>query len=220
MPILTNKGKILIPQLFGQISRYILVAAAGGRVAVAPGQPYNKRMKQVHRYTISDANGIMDLTVPVEKPLSAKKATWNSVRISRHGEWWNVHRTALESAYGRTPFFEFYIDRLLPFMDSDTPDRFSSIAELAVESEKKVLEILFLPQPAISPENADCFPGKNRELPPYWQLRQDRFGFIPDLSVLDLIFSLGPESALYIDRLKDNPIFAGSLKAGAKPENN
>ncbi|MDE6430391.1 MAG: WbqC family protein, partial [Duncaniella sp.] len=42
-------------------------------------------------------------------------------------------------------------------------------------------------------------------LPSYWQIREDKLGFIPGLSVLDLIFNLGPEAVLYLDRLAGEP---------------
>ena len=43
------------------------------------------------------------------------------------------------------------------------------------------------------------------DLPPYWQVREDKLGFISGLSVLDLIFNLGPEAVVYLDRLSESP---------------
>lgn len=194
---------ILLPELFPSINRYNLIFRKEGKVAVCSDPRFNKRQKQVHRYTIADANGTISLTVPVEKPAHSLDAGWNDVGISRHGQWWNIHRTALESAYSRTPFFEFYIDRLLPFISSDTPDRFRSVAELAIESERTVLKALGLEPLSETEEPVNHIVTPEVAPAPYWQVRQDRFGFIPGMSILDLLFNLGPEAPLYLRRAAD-----------------
>ncbi|MDE7146980.1 MAG: WbqC family protein, partial [Duncaniella sp.] len=65
-----------------------------------------------------------------------------------------------------------------------------------------------LPLPAAADAEADpqtvCESGLSDSeiaLPQYWQVRADKLGFIPGLSVLDLIFNLGPEAVIYLDRL-------------------
>jgi len=194
---------VLAPQLFPDISRYALIANAPGEVAVAVDTLFDKRDKQVHRYSVADVNGEVRLTVPIEKPEHSHGTPWSKIGISRHGQWWNVHRTALESAYGRTPFFEFYIDRLLPFFASDTPDRFGSVAALAVAAEQEVCRILHI-QPVVALSGRQPS-ADSRSCPcvakPYWQVRGDKLGFIPGLSILDLIFNLGPEALLYLKGL-------------------
>lgn len=189
---------ILPPALFADISRYALIANAGEGVAVSLSMPFDRRRKSVHRYTVADVNGPVALTVPVVKPLKTHGTAWNEIRISTHGSWWNNHRTALESAYGRTPYFEFYVDRLLPFFCRETPENFGSAAHLAFAAEKEICRIIGLtpPEESDAPVTADVrYPAITA---PYWQIRADKLGFIPGLSVLDLIFSLGPESILYL----------------------
>ncbi|QCD41734.1 hypothetical protein E7747_05220 [Duncaniella dubosii] len=59
----------------------------------------------------------------------------------------------------------------------------------------------------ISPLTAPIKPGRTdtecetHDLPHYWQVRADKIGFISNLSVLDLIFNLGPEAVIYLDRV-------------------
>lgn len=180
-----------LPRYFGSISYWL--RRAGG-LAVACDDLFDKRRKEIHRYVIADVNGPLTLTVPIVKPHGIPRATWEDVRISTHNRWWDIHRVALESAYGRTPFFEFYIDRFLPFLSSSTPDAFSSILSLnrAIESEIAAILLLDKTPPGIV-ASAPALP-----LPPYWQPRAGTLGFLPDLSILDLIFCLGPEAAPYI----------------------
>ena len=50
------------------------------------------------------------LTVPTVKPHTVPTPHAADVEVSDHGSWWSEHLTAMESTYGRTPYFEFYID--------------------------------------------------------------------------------------------------------------
>lgn len=180
-----------LPRYFGSVD-YWLRRAAG--VPVADNCLFDKRRKEIHRHEIADVNGPLTLTLPIVKPHGIPQATWRDVRISGHGQWWHVHRVSLESAYGRTPFFEFYIDRFLPFISRDTVDRYPSVIDLNMEVGKEIAGLLLLP--VATAKNPDS--GIHAEPRPYWQPRQDRFGFLPGLSILDLIFCLGPEAAVWI----------------------
>jgi hypothetical protein len=187
-------------QLFGPIDYWL---RRGAMEPVADDALFDKRRKEVHRYTIADVNGPLTLTVPIVKPHGLQNATWQDVRLSDHGQWWHVHRISLETAYGRTPFFEFYIDRFLPFLSREAVDRFPSIIAYDRAIDAEISSILF-PKglPAFSNESFERH--ESFETQPYWQPRQERFGFIGGLSILDLIFCLGPEAALYLQRLNAN----------------
>ena len=129
-----------LPRYFGSVE-YWARRAAG--MPVATDALFDKRRKEIHRYDIADVNGPLTLTLPIVKPHGIPRATWRDVRVSDHGQWWHVHRVSLESAYGRTPFFEFYIDRFLPFMSRETADRFPSVIDLneAIDKELSLIHI-------------------------------------------------------------------------------
>jgi hypothetical protein len=182
-------------QCFGSID-YWTRRFAGSRVD--DDALFDKRRKEVHRYTIADVNGPLTLTVPIVKPHGLQNAGWKDVRLSDHGQWWHVHRISLESAYGRTPFFEFYIDRFLPFLSKDAVDRFPSIIAYNQAIDREISSILLFYKEKINV--ADQTTTVNLAERPYWQPRQDKFGFLPNLSILDLIFCLGPEAALFFER--------------------
>lgn len=182
-----------LPRYFGSVDYWVRRAAG---MPVATDALFDKRRKEIHRYDIADVNGPLTLTLPIVKPHGIPRATWRDVRVSDHGQWWHVHRVSLESAYGRTPFFEFYIDRFLPFICRDTVDRFPSVIDLNEAIDREIEALLLLPPKAVG-----C-PSEARDAMettlPYWQPRQARFGFLPGLSILDLLFCLGPEAALWI----------------------
>lgn len=208
-------GGLLRPCLFGPARHWALRAAGW---TVDRTELFDKRRKEMHRYTIADVNGPLTLTVPVVKPHGVPRATWADVAISDHGEWWHVHRTALESAYGRTPFFEFYIDRFAPFVSREAPTLFPSVASYVAAADRLIASLLLLPPEPSPSYSASSKPSSSlsaspslvraeaeAEAPTYWQPRQAQLGFLPGLSVLDLLFCLGPEAALYIRNLPCSP---------------
>lgn len=190
-------GSLILPSRFCPPPAYYkAMLANGGPVVIDSATRFDKRCKQAHRCTIADARGPLDITVPVAKPYGK---TWAVVAVSLHDQWWETARTALESAYGRTPYFEFYADDFLPLLD---PARFSSVAALNRAFDEAIRRCLALPVEVSyadlnSPEATDPAPV---DVGPYWQVRQDRFGYIPHLSTLDLLFNLGPESILQLTK--------------------
>lgn len=184
---------------------------------VEVGRRHDKRAKTVHRTTIADTRGQLSMTIPVAKPQGVEgHPRWSDIAISRHGQWWNVHRTTLESAYGRTPFFEFYIDSFAPFFSGDTPERFPSIVDMDLAADRLVARILLVDTPittSVSPgvearQMESIYAGQTGV--DYYQVRSGKFGFIDGLSVLDLIFNMGPESAIVVRKMAH--ILSESLK--------
>ena len=198
---------VLPPRYCGSIGYYAVMSAYGD-VMIDSSIPFNKRSKEVHRAEIADTRGRLRLTVPIAKPDSSSSARWSDIRVSSHGEWWAVHLTALESAYGRTPYFEFYIDRFSRFFTprSDGDER---ITDLTAGIDHEIRRILGIApdgsQSVAVTDTVDYTSGNLPELPDieYYQIRADRLGFIPGLSILDLIFNMGPESPLILKRMTD-----------------
>lgn len=191
----------LPPRYYGSTAYYALVAAApASRMDFS--LLYDKRMKEAHRCEIADKEGRARLTACIGKPHGIERATWADVPLSPHNRWWHTHRVTLESAYGRTPFFEFYIDRFLPFLTDGVTDRYPTLRALDEAIDAEIRRILLLPAASESSEFSEFSEiSEHSDALPYWQVRADRLGFIGGLSVLDLIFNLGPEAALHIRRM-------------------
>lgn len=221
---------------FGSVPYYALMGRYR-HVIINDTARYDKRKKDTHRMDIADTHGVKSLTVPVSRPDNASGPLhWSDIAISRHGQWWHVIAETLASAYGRTPFFEFYIDRLRPFFACATPDEYPVVATLCravdravrtilgfdniVEYKSEIppappVETVYVPTLSSSAEltpspvgmrhgasaTAATTPAISATTPAvseYYQIRSDRFGFIPNLSILDLIFNMGPESPLIL----------------------
>lgn len=197
---------VLSPAYYGSISRYAHIARYGTSFVDATGK-FDKRLKSTHRMDIADVNGRLQLTLPIVKPESLTRARWNDIKLSTHGEWWHVQRVALESAYGRTPYFEFYIDRFLPFMSRDTVGRYATLTVLTEAIEREICDIIGIKPPTYgytdTVDSIDDMRDKkfiSLDIPEYYQIRKSSQGFISDLSILDLIFNMGPETPLILAR--------------------
>lgn len=210
------EARLTLPlRYFGTVDYYAAMGACAC-VTVDDTARYDKRHKGTHRMDIVDTHGLKSLTVPVSRPDNVVgPLRWSDIAVSRHGQWWHVVSETLASAYGRTPFFEFYIDRLRPFFSSSTPDIYPDVATLCREADTAVRAILGLDNDiTYASQSPVCLPSAvspaitQSDLPvqpiEYYQVRHDKFGFLPHLSVLDLIFNMGPESPLILQKMIGN----------------
>ena len=183
-------------RLAPSIGFYRALARHNGPVEICCAERFDKRVKAAHRFVIADTRGPLELTIPIAKPYGR---TWADTRLSDHGRWWETIPAALESAYGRTPYFEFYAPDLLPLLAN--PAQFASVGELNAAVNRFMLRALALNDrdvsysftPGARPDAVPDF-----EPQPYWQLRADSLGFIGGLSAFDPLFNLGPEAQLLL----------------------
>ena len=186
---------ITLPPALAPSAAYYALMGRYAYARIAMHAPYDKRRKETHRYEVADTRGRLTLTVPVQPPHGIARAQWTDVRLSGHGRWQDVHATSLASAYGRTPFYEFYIDRLAPalFPEEGTP------LEAQIRALNAAVCKILLIDTELSYDASDAIEMPPvRTLPEYWQIRRSALGFLPDLSVLDPIFNLGPEAAVAV----------------------
>ena len=160
-----------------------------------------------NRCLIATTNGIQALTVPIERNNSQ---LLKDIRISDHGNWRRLHWNALQSAYGESPFFEYYQDDIHPFFEK----RWTFLLDFNEEIRARMCELIDI-EPHVSYTSAfvadtnipDFRSAINPKHPapdpdftpkPYYQVYQQKHGFLPNLSILDLLFNLGPESIFYL----------------------
>ena len=163
-----------------------------------------------NRCLIATTQGVQALTVPVERGTSL---CMKDIRISDHGNWRHLHWNALVSAYGESPFFEYYQDDIRPFFEKrweflfdfneeirmkmcelvDIQPKVNYSLEFRVESGEFALKDF---REGIRPKHPMADP--DFEAKPYYQVYQQKHGFLPNLSVLDLLFNMGPEGIFYL----------------------
>ena len=161
-----------------------------------------------NRCLIASANGVQALSVPVEKPETLKAPT-RDIRISGHGNWRHLHWNALISAYNMSPFFEYYADDFCPFYEKE----YKYLIEYNEALQSTICSLLDINprimhtkkyEPSIKNDFRNVIDPRhpltdNTFTPrPYYQVFRDRHGFIPNLSIIDLLFNMGPESILFL----------------------
>ena len=178
---------------------------------------YDHYLKQTYRNrcVIASASGMLTLSVPTEKP-DTLKCLMKDVRISDHGNWRHLHWNAIESAYSSTPFFEYYQDDFRPFYEQKYVFLFDFNQQLC-ELICNLLDIQLSMIPTVEyKQHFAPFEQDFRELihpkkdyksldssfspASYYQVFEHRFGFLPNLSIIDLLFNMGPESLLILKR--------------------
>ena len=163
-----------------------------------------------------EQHGLQTLSIPVEK-FDNTKCEMCDVCISEHDNWRHQHWNALLSAYGESPFFEYYQDDIRPFFEK----KWKFLFDFNVEITYMLCELLDL-RPNFKPTNRFIPIEKNNDfigeytdfrevirpkhplvdkdfvLKPYYQVYEQKIGFQPNLSILDLLFNMGNESIFYL----------------------
>ena len=166
-----------------------------------------------NRCLIAGANGILPLSIPVEKP-EAGKDKMKDVRISDHGNWRHLHWNALVSAYNSSPFFEYYGDDFRRFYEK----KYTFLLDFNEELRVLICRLLdirprvgytdrfieTLPngmmdfRESIHPKPSRQKSDPDFEALPYYQVFAEKHGFLENLSIVDLLFNMGNESRLYL----------------------
>ena len=184
--------------------------AANAIVYVEMWESYHKQTYR-NRCVIDAPNGPVALTIPVEKPENGSR--WvKDIRISDHDDWRTKHWHALESSYYNTPFFEYYQDDFRPFYEK----KYEFLVDFNEALIHKCMELTgiqceirhtekFIDPEEVNPEETDDLRFLiSPKIPyekdtqflckPYYQVFTERHGFQPNLSIVDLLFNMGPES--------------------------
>ena len=202
---------LLLPSVYlGPVSCYACLYASETAVEDR-GEHYVKQTYR-NRCYIATPQGPQALALPVERALGSH-TPMRDLRLSDHGNWPRQHWNALVSAYENSPYFEYYADDFRPLYEKPAP----YLVDFNEALRQTVCSLLGLPcivspssdyvaEPA--PDTVDLRgvltpkrPDKSElafRVVPYYQVFRERTGFLPDLSIVDLLFNLGPESRLIL----------------------
>lgn len=155
-----------------------------------------------NRCKIATSNGILILTVPLHE--RKNNTPIRDIRISYKTDWQRQHIKSLETAYKSSPFFEFYSDEL-KFIYSQKPEY---LIEWNQRIHQQISTWLKLQKTFVISETyqkiyADANDYRTEQWPelattPYHQVFENKHGFIPDLSIFDLVFNCGNQAQLHL----------------------
>ena len=183
------------------VEQYVRLYATK-RMLVDLDAPFVKQTFR-NRALIAAENGVLPLTIPIVHNGGVKQAM-RDVRISDHGNWRRMHWNAIVSAYKKSPFFDYYADDFRPFYEQ----RYEFLADFNMQLHHTVCELLGLEREVVvldsvdaSPDAPDCRPLAEPSTvvagqQTYYQVFEQRNGFLPNLSIADLLFNMGPEGLI------------------------
>ncbi|MDZ7739488.1 MAG: WbqC family protein [Bacteroidales bacterium] len=205
-----NRSLLILPTAYYPPVQYFAEILKSGKVLIEQHETYPKQTYR-NRCYIYSANGVLPLSIPVERG-SFHKVKLLDIRIDYSRKWQKEHMHAIRSAYNSSAFFEFYADEVLKPLVSQH--------KFLIDLNMHILEIIFealeIDITALKTDNfikdygADCLDlrykpvssdGPDSGVVSYFQVFSPKHGFKPDLSIIDLLFNMGPESWSYLRTL-------------------
>ncbi|MBQ8838641.1 MAG: WbqC family protein [Bacteroidales bacterium] len=178
-----------------------------------------------NRCHIYASGGLMPLSFPIIHEGGSHKHPIGQVKVDYSRPWVSQHKKAIVSAYGMSAYFEYYQDELFDILDS-RPEKLLDLnmailrffisktgllADLRLTEEYTCGKALVQAdgsslvcddlRDVIHPKRPNSILADNHLEKPYFQVFSQKYGFISDLSIMDLLFNEGPDSILYLKKL-------------------
>ncbi len=164
-----------------------------------------------NRCQIAGPNGVQLLSVPLEKGKNSKMPI-KEVKIYQTENWQKIHWDSIQTAYGKSPFFEYYEAEIQAIFFKKWTFLFDlnlELTQLFIELMQISTKLKFTDSYAKTPP-ASSFDYRNKLRPnqiaqntmqtkPYGQVFEAKNGFLANLSILDLLFCTGPEALFYLE---------------------
>ena len=185
-----------------------------GEVDIELHENYQKRSFR-NRCMIAGANGGQLLTVPLKKGKNQQQPI-TEVSVSYDEDWPRIHLSSIEAAYRSAPYYDHYIEDLRSILTQKETQLYLLNQKIIQWSLRNLGEdgaIRYTSEFKREVEGEDCRGSCHPRNYERWlgikypQVFEDRFGFLPNLSIIDLLFCQGPYARII---LKDFPISYGS----------
>jgi hypothetical protein len=202
--------KVLLPTAYFPPISYFVFLMKSWQVSTEIMETYPRQTIR-NRCEIMTAAGRTRLVVPVTKPFGNHTMT-RDIEISDREPWQQKQWKTIQSAYGSSPFFDYYADILHKHFENKEPLLFrhnnnimltinqligiQATIEFTEDYEKKNMKMFDLRSDKRIIGNQSLY-----DYPKYPQVFEHKFGFMPGLSILDLLFNKGPESKQFLSSI-------------------
>ena len=198
---------LLHPSYFGPVSQYVAIAKAE-EIIFENEDNYQKQTYRNRMY-IYGANGKLLLNIPIKHTGNKSgHQRYKDVKIENDFDWQKQHWKSIETVYRPSPFFEFYEDDFLPLYSKE----YKFLMDFNYDCLRLAFECLQIDQNFVKTQEYFAEPAdltdarflikakgkKEFALEPYTQVFKNKFGYLNDLSIVDLIFNEGPNAANYL----------------------
>ncbi|ARV06273.1 hypothetical protein BTO04_05970 [Polaribacter sp. SA4-10] len=195
---------VFIPTYFSPISHYSEIIKSEN--IVFEMEDNFQKQSYRNRCYIYNSNGKQLLSIPVKHKITDQRKKTKDTKVENDFPWQDQHFKSLQIAYRTSPFFEFFEDDIAPIfskkytylqdLNIDTylfitdalqvSSNFSKTEEFLIDETQKDFRVL-----------ADVKKQPEKLVSRYIQMFDDKHGFIPNLSILDLLFMEGPNAISY-----------------------
>lgn len=202
---------LFIPTYFAPISQYAAIYQSNA-ITFEVEDNYQKQTYR-NRCYIYGANGKLALNIPVKHiNKEGRKKTKDTV-VENDFPWQQQHFKSLQSAYRSSPFFEFFEDDLAVLFNK----KYKFLQDVNIDTYLFITDALQMNESFQKTEKYDINPntkdyrnlalaknGIEIEIDTYVQMFDDKYGFIPNLSILDLLFMEGPNTISFLEKINVN----------------
>ncbi|MDN6309909.1 MAG: WbqC family protein [Psychroflexus sp.] len=198
------------PSYFGPVDQYVSLHDED-QIILEKQDHYQKQTYRTRQY-IYGANGPLLLNIPIKhrKDVIARQF-YKDIKIENNFKWQQLHWRSIQTAYRTSPFFEFYEDDFVDLFEKPVESLYDfniRCTEVVLEALGLSTELNFTESYEKSYENddqiddqRDLIVSKRKaffDLKKYNQVFQDKYGYHENLSILDLLFNLGPSAQTYL----------------------
>jgi hypothetical protein len=203
----TKKMSLFIPTYFSPISQYTEIVKSN-EVVFEMDDNFQKQSYR-NRCYIFNSNGKQLLNIPVKykNKVSYQRKKTKDMLVDNDALWQNHHLKSLQTAYRTSPFYEFYEDDLLPIFTK----KYKFLQDVNIDTFLFLADALQINQHYSTTDNYEVESKETnfrhlaaiknqpkKKFENYIQMFDDKHGFLPNLSILDLLFMEGPNAISYL----------------------
>lgn len=207
-----NSNNILLSTAYLPPIEYFYFIQKADKIWIETHETYPKQTYR-NRCKIYTTNGCLDLSIPVKKP-NGNSSLSSEILIANDDKWQLNHWRAIESAYNASPFFLYFKDDISRFYTKTydllitfNTELLQLILKLSGINKKIQFTQNFEKEPKdkldlrniISPKSKFKLTKQER----YFQVFEEKHGFIPNLSIIDLLFNEGPNTLNYLIAIEE-----------------